>query len=109
MFEDLAFHLWPSPVASVETADPTELFDHDIDTLEEVLPRVVLYNDDHHTFDEVIEQVCKAVACSAFEAEAVAWEVHLRGLAVVYEGDLFRCLNVSSVLEEIALHTQVLT
>jgi ATP-dependent Clp protease adapter protein ClpS len=107
MFEDLAQHLWP--VASVETADPRELYADDVETLEELLPRVVLYNDDHHTFDEVIEQVCKAIACSGFEAEAIAWEVHLRGMAIVYEGDLFRCLAVSSVLEEIALHTQVLT
>lgn len=112
MFDDLASQLWPlggTPVDAVETADPSELLTYDFDTLEEVLPRVVLYNDDHHTFDEVIVQVCKAVACSAFEAEAVAWEVHLRGQAIVYEGDLFKCLRVSSVLEEIALHTQVLT
>jgi ATP-dependent Clp protease adapter protein ClpS len=112
MFEDLANQLWPAitrPTASVEVADPTELLSYDYETLEEVLSRVVLYNDDHHTFDEVILQVSKAIACSEFEAEAIAWEVHLRGQAVVFEGDLFKCLRVSSVLEEIALYTQVLT
>lgn len=112
MFEDLATHLWPvlgQPTASVEVEDPTEIYAYEIETLEEVLSRVVLYNDDHHTFDEVIMQVSKAIACSEFEAEAVAWEVHLRGQAVVYEGEIFKCLRVSSVLEEIALHTQVLT
>ena len=42
-------------------------------------------------------------------ARAVAWEVHTRGLALVFEGEMMDCLKVSSVLEEIALHTQVTT
>lgn len=69
--------------------------------------KVILFNDDWHTFDEVIAQLMKAIGCSFEKAEALTWEVHTRGKAVVYYGSLNECLRVSSVLEEIELHTQV--
>ena len=40
-------------------------------------------------------------------AEALTWEVHNSGKAMVYEGPMSECLRVSQVLEEIALHTQI--
>lgn len=67
----------------------------------------ILYNDDWHTFDEVIVQLVKAISCSIEEAEQLTWEVHTRGKAAVYQGPLNECLRVSSILEEIALHTSV--
>lgn len=69
--------------------------------------KVILFNDDYHTFDEVIEQLIKAIGCSYDKAEALTWEVHSKGKAVVFTGELSECLRVSSVLEEIALHTQI--
>ena len=69
--------------------------------------RVILYNDNWHTFDEVINQLLKAIKCSQEKAEELTWEVHSKGKACVYEGDLSDCLKVSSVLEEIGLHTQI--
>jgi ATP-dependent Clp protease adaptor protein ClpS len=71
--------------------------------------KVVLYNDDWHTFDEVISQLIKAVQCTLHEARNFAFEVHFKGKAIVFTGGLIQCLKVSSVLEEIALHTQVVT
>lgn len=68
---------------------------------------VILYNDDWHTFDEVIEQLIKAVNCSYNKARSFAFEVHVKGKALVFSGDLQNCLKVSGILEEIALHTQV--
>lgn len=68
---------------------------------------VILYNDDIHTFDEVTLQLMKATGCSIDEGEDLAIEVDQRGLACVFEGELADCLRVSSVLEEIALHTEV--
>lgn len=104
---DLAKALWSvTPKMSVDTE---VMFEHDSETLTEVVCRTILYNDDHHTFDEVIDQVILATGCSASKAEAIAWEVHIRGRACVYEGELFDCIKVSAILEEIALHTQVLT
>lgn len=68
---------------------------------------VILFNDDWHTFDEVIEQLIKAINCSRQRAEELTWEVHTKGKARVFEGELTECLRVSAVLEEIALHTQI--
>ncbi len=71
--------------------------------------RVILFNDDWHTFDEVINQLIKAIHCSFEKARNLAFEVHTKGKAVVFSGELSECLRVSSVLEEIALHTQIIT
>lgn len=69
--------------------------------------KVILFNDNVHTFEEVIAQIMKATACSQAKAEALTMEVHTRGKACVYTGDMNDCLRVSHVLEEIALHTQI--
>jgi len=71
--------------------------------------RVVLFNDDEHTFDEVIRQIIKAVRCSRQTAEKHTWEVHTRGRSIVFAGSMFSCLQVSSILEEINLKTEIQT
>lgn len=79
-------------------------------TTDSQLPfKVILYNDDWHTFEEVINQLIKAIQCNVNKARAFAFEVHVKGLAMVYHGNLQKCLKVSSVLEEIELHTQVVS
>jgi hypothetical protein len=105
-FIDLASELWPSSL----TVDMPEIDYAPMGGLVEVLAsRVILYNDNVHTFDEVIAQVAKATGHSRRDCARMAWEVHARGQASIFEGELFDCLQVSSVLEEIALHTQVMT
>ncbi len=69
--------------------------------------KVILFNDDWHTFDEVIEQIIKATGYSYARAEAITWEVHTKGKAKVYEGAIEECIRVSAVLEEIHLKTQI--
>ena len=90
---------------------PEVLTEIDVDQSDEVgvvLPaKVLLFNDEIHTFDEVIGQLIKATGCSSQRAEALAWEVHTRGKAVAYEGDMHQCMRVSGVLEEIGLMTQI--
>ncbi|MCS7052891.1 MAG: ATP-dependent Clp protease adaptor ClpS [Ignavibacterium sp.] len=81
----------------------------DSETVERLASRVILYNDDWHSFDEVIAQLIKAIKCSYEKARSLTFEVHVKGKAVVFEGDLPECLRVSSILEEIALHTQIVT
>ncbi len=90
---------------------PEQISDPEIEeeTDVELECRVILFNDDWHTFDEVIDQLMKAVNCSFDVARGFAFEVHVRGKAVVFTGDLQKCLRVSSVLEEIALHTQIVS
>jgi ATP-dependent Clp protease adaptor protein ClpS len=69
--------------------------------------RVILFNDDIHTFEEVALQLVKAIHCTYEQGLDIAWEVHTKGKACVYEGDIAECLRVSAILEEIALHTQI--
>jgi len=69
--------------------------------------KVLLFNDDWHTFDEVISQLIKAIHCTYHHAEQIAYEVDEKGKSVVFSGELQECLKVSGILEEIALHTQI--
>lgn len=71
--------------------------------------KVVLYNDDWHTFDEVINQIIKAVNCSFEKARDLTFEVHVKGKSIVFHGPIPECLKVSSILEEIELHTQIIS
>ena len=86
---------------------PLELPEKEEETLVQEPARVILFNDDIHTFDEVIVQLIKATRCTSEHAEGLAWEVHTTGRAVVYSGELVRCMEVSGILEEIKLMTQV--
>jgi ATP-dependent Clp protease adaptor protein ClpS len=71
--------------------------------------KVILYNDDEHTFDEVIAQLIKAINCSFEKAREYTFEVHVKGKAIVFSGDITKCLRVSGILQEIELHTQIVS
>jgi len=98
-----------SEVAEPETAPPqTETID--AEEAEERIDEpwsVILYNDEIHTFDEVINQLVKATGCSTSEAEKLAWTVHTEGKATVFEGPFEECFEVQSVLREIQLVTEI--
>jgi len=69
--------------------------------------KVILFNDEIHTFEEVIGQLIKALKCDTTRAEALTWEVHNSGKAAVFDGPMDQCVKISGVLEEIGLHTQI--
>lgn len=69
--------------------------------------RVILFNDEIHTFDEVIHQVMKATGCPLEQARKHAWTVHTEGKDRVYEGSFEECFRVQGVLSEIQLVTQI--
>jgi ATP-dependent Clp protease adapter protein ClpS len=94
-------------MTEVQAPDTVTQGQDDSDVLILSPAKVILYNDEVHTFDDVIGQLIKATGCSATQAEAWAWEVHTKGKANVFEGTMTECLRVSAVLEEIALHTQI--
>lgn len=72
-----------------------------------IAARVILYNDEEHTFDEVTTQIMRATGCSFETAEGLTHEVHFQGRAMVHDGSMSSCLRVSAILEEIALNTQI--
>lgn len=95
----------------MNTQKPFEKQEHEIINDEAIaLPfKVFLFNDDWHSFDEVINQLIKALKCSVQKAKSLTFEVHVKGKAVVFSGELHKCLKVSSILEEISLHTQIVS
>lgn len=98
---DLAAGPWPA------TADPqTETLDA-VSELVETPWRVVLYDDDIHTFDDVIVQLIRATGCATEQAERHAWTVHTQGKDCVYTGEFFDCFRVQGVLREIQLVTEI--
>ena len=68
---------------------------------------VILYNDDFHSFDEVILQVQKATGVSLERATEVTLEAHLKGRAVCFTGPLERCEHVVAILQQIELTAEI--
>lgn len=68
---------------------------------------LILFNDSHHDFEEVITQVMKAKGCGYDKAEAITLEAHNKGRAVVLTGTIEKCLKAQVILEEINLRTSI--
>ena len=87
----------------------------DVDVLDEVdngsgtedPAKVILFNDENHSFEDVIVQVDKATGFGRDKSEAITMEAHVKGRAIVIDGPMQICLHVSRVLEEIGLGTQI--
>ena len=63
----------------------------------------ILHNCECHTFEQVVQQLMKAIACSEERGWELAWEVHNRGKAVVKVGPETECVRVGNVLAAIGL------
>lgn len=92
----------PAPKVEVDVLEEKEIRES-----EETPWRLILYNDEEHTFDEVINQLVKALGCSISRAEELTWKVHSEGKAIVYEGSFEECLRINGVLQEIELITEI--
>ena len=69
--------------------------------------RVILYNDDWHTFKEVVVQVQRAAKCLEPEALAITYEAHTTGRVVAYTGPKAECDRALGVLREIRLQAEL--
>src|SRR5215831_1000152 len=68
----------------------------------------VLHNCDCHTFEQVVRQLQKAIACSEAEGWELAWQVHNTGRAVVKVGPEAECVRVGNILASIGLVVTVI-
>lgn len=84
-----------------------ELNDTHIDIVTGRPHNVILFNDEHHSMGEVMNQIMKAVSCGAGKAKEIMMEAHKSGRAVVFTGGLERCELVADILEEIRLGTKI--
>ncbi len=63
----------------------------------------ILHNCECHTFEQVVKQLQKAIACSEAEGWELAWQVHNTGKAVVKIGPEAECVRVGNILASIGL------
>jgi ATP-dependent Clp protease adapter protein ClpS len=89
------------------TTLPVEQTGEDEDVITQEPTKVILFNDQEHTFDEVITQLIKALKCTSQHAEELTWDVHNQGKPDVFSVELEKCREGSKVLEEIKLMTQI--
>jgi len=68
----------------------------------------ILHNCDCHTFEQVVKQLQKAIACSEEEGWKIAWQVHNTGKAVVKVGPEAECVRVGNILASIGLVVTVI-
>jgi ATP-dependent Clp protease adaptor protein ClpS len=69
--------------------------------------RVILFDDDWHTLEDVMHQLILAVNCTSKRAEEMTWTVHTEGKCEVFCGPMEDCLEVSAALEDIDLRTEI--
>ena len=58
----------------------------------------ILHNCDCHTFEQVVRQLQKAIACTEAEGWEIAWQVHNTGKAVVKIAPEPECVRVGNIL-----------
>jgi ATP-dependent Clp protease adaptor protein ClpS len=63
----------------------------------------ILHNCDCHTFEQVVKQLQKAIACTEADGWEIAWQVHNTGKAVVRVGPEPECVRVGNILAAIGL------
>jgi ATP-dependent Clp protease adaptor protein ClpS len=95
------------PICNTMSTNPLEQQSSESDVVTQEPVRVILFNDDVHTMEEVIAQLMKALRCTEHKAEALALDVHNNGKGVVFSGEILRCMEVSQILEQIQLMTQI--
>lgn len=69
--------------------------------------QIIIHNNNHNSFDEVIEVLVKATECTVEKAAYYAHTVHTCGSCVVYQKDREQCELRAKVIEEIGLETTV--
>lgn len=69
--------------------------------------KVILFNCDCHSFEQVESILVKAVRCGLAQARAFSWEIHSKGSAVVYTGPLERCEAIADAIGAIGLQVKI--
>lgn len=67
---------------------------------------VILYNDDYHSFDEVISQIQIATGYDIHRCIEIMLTAHTTGRAIAYSGDESECERVAGTLRRIRLQVE---
>lgn len=69
---------------------------------------VVVYNDETHSYEQVIEVLIRATGCQYDEAYAETWEVDHKGRAIVHLANKQECERAASIIRSIGLKVEVM-
>jgi hypothetical protein len=68
---------------------------------------VVIYNNDHSSFDQVIAVLMHATECDLHEASLEAWEAHTFGSAKVHFAPQIECKHVARIIAAVGVRAEV--
>jgi ATP-dependent Clp protease adapter protein ClpS len=68
---------------------------------------VIVYNNDHNTYDEVINILQRATGCTFEEAYIETWEIDHLGKSVVHHGDADECERAAGIIRTIGIQVEV--
>jgi ATP-dependent Clp protease adapter protein ClpS len=68
---------------------------------------VIVFDNDHNTYDQVIQILQKATGCSLEEAQMETWEIDHTGRSVVHHGDRPECERAAGIIGTIGIKVAV--
>lgn len=68
---------------------------------------VTVYDNDHNTWDEVINILMAATGCGLEEAEIETWEIDHLGKSVVHHGQKAECDDAAGIIAKIGIRVEV--
>jgi len=68
---------------------------------------VIVYNNDHNTYDEVIDILQRATGCCLEEAWIETWEIDHLGQSVVHHGSEEECERAAGIIRTIGIYVEV--
>lgn len=68
---------------------------------------VIVYNNDHNTYDEVIDILQRATGCTLEEAWIETWEIDHLGQSVVHHGSEEECERAAGIIRTIGIYVEV--
>ncbi|MCA1750870.1 MAG: ATP-dependent Clp protease adaptor ClpS [Cryomorphaceae bacterium] len=79
----------------------------DLDELLKEPKEIVLYNDDHNTFDFVIESLVKVCSHTLTQAEQCTYLVHYKGKCSVKRGEVEKLQSMRTALLDRGLSAEI--
>ena len=80
----------------------------EVDTLEAVVHKLIVFNDDVNTFDHVIATLCEVCEHTPEQAEQCAFIVHYKGKCVVKAGEWDKLAAMRNQLCKAGLSAEVM-
>lgn len=68
---------------------------------------VTVFNNEHNTYEEVIDILRRATSCSFEEAHTETWEIDHLGLSVVHHGSETECNRAAEIIATIGIDVKV--